>query len=101
MSEQLAGGQQVMSDDKLEQIRRGLEARAATAEGRTEIARRLRVSEIRLAKLEAWVEVVMRTLATLGVEGLLIELDEARGADYGDRCALVPVPVSEYPARDQ
>jgi hypothetical protein len=37
----------------------------------------------RLGKLEAWVEVVMRTLATLGLENLLIELDEARGADYG------------------
>ena len=36
----------------------------------------------RVAHLEAWVEVVMRTLATLGLEGLLIELDEARGADY-------------------
>jgi hypothetical protein len=38
----------------------------------------------RLTRLEAWVEVVMRTLATLGLEGLLIELDEARGADYSD-----------------
>jgi hypothetical protein len=35
----------------------------------------------RVADLEAWVEVVMRTLATLGVENLLIELDKARRAD--------------------
>jgi hypothetical protein len=34
----------------------------------------------RVANLEAWVEVVMVTLATLGLENLLIELDEARGA---------------------
>lgn len=38
----------------------------------------------RLGKLEAWVEVVMRTLATLGLENLLIELDEARCADFED-----------------
>jgi hypothetical protein len=38
----------------------------------------------RLGKLEAWVEVVMRTLATLGLENLLIELNEARGADHGE-----------------
>jgi hypothetical protein len=64
----------------------------ATADDHDEIARRLRVSETRLGKLEAWVEVVMRTLATLGLEGLLVELDEARGVDYGphydDRHAL-------------
>jgi hypothetical protein len=35
----------------------------------------------RLTRLEAWVEVVMQTLAGLGLETLLIELDEARGAD--------------------
>jgi hypothetical protein len=29
----------------------------------------------RVANLEAWVEVVMRTLATLGLENLLTELD--------------------------
>ena len=34
----------------------------------------------RVANLEAWVEVVMVTLATLGLENLLIELDEARRA---------------------
>jgi hypothetical protein len=34
----------------------------------------------RVANLEAWVEVVMRTLATLGLENLLVELDEARRA---------------------
>ena len=36
----------------------------------------------RTARLEAWVEVVMRTLATLGLETVLTEPDEARGADY-------------------
>jgi hypothetical protein len=91
-----------MSDDKLEQIRHGLERYAdATAEGQDETVLRLRASETRLGKLEAWVEVVMRTLATLGLEGLLIELDEARGAHYGDRPALVPIPVGEYPLRDE
>jgi hypothetical protein len=39
---------------------------------------------LRLGKLEAWVEVVMRTLATLGLESVLVELDEARGADYDE-----------------
>jgi hypothetical protein len=34
----------------------------------------------RVTNLEAWVEIVMRTLATLGLENLLIELDEARHA---------------------
>lgn len=34
----------------------------------------------RVTNLEAWIEVVMRTLATLGLENLLIELDEARRA---------------------
>jgi len=38
--------------------------------------------DTRAARLEAWVEVVMKTLATLGLEGLLCELDGARGADY-------------------
>jgi hypothetical protein len=32
----------------------------------------------RVANLEAWVEVVMRTLATLGLEDFLTELDHAR-----------------------
>jgi hypothetical protein len=41
----------------------------------------------RVAHLEAWVEVVMRTLATLGLEALLIELDEVRGADYSEDLA--------------
>jgi hypothetical protein len=31
---------------------------------------------------------VMRTLATLGLEGLLIELDEARAADYSDEYSI-------------
>jgi hypothetical protein len=48
----------------------------------------------RVARLEAWVEVVMRTLATLGLEGLLIELDEARGADYSNE---YPPPAVEGP----
>lgn len=34
----------------------------------------------RVARLESWVEVVMVTLAALGLENLLIKLDEARGA---------------------
>ena len=38
--------------------------------------------DARTVRLEAWVEVVMRTLATLGLETVLTELDEARGADY-------------------
>jgi hypothetical protein len=33
----------------------------------------------RVADLESWVEAVMRTLAGLGLETVLIELDEARG----------------------
>ncbi len=47
----------------------------------------------RVARLEAWVEVVMRSLATLGLEELLTELDEARGADYSDVC----LPSAEDP----
>lgn len=35
----------------------------------------------RVARLEAWVDVVMDTLASLGLETVLIQLDEARGAD--------------------
>jgi hypothetical protein len=34
----------------------------------------------RVAKLEAWVECVMRTLSGMQVEPVLIELDEARRA---------------------
>jgi hypothetical protein len=34
----------------------------------------------RVANLEAWVEAVMRTLAGMQVEPVLIELDEARRA---------------------
>jgi hypothetical protein len=52
-----------------------------------DIAERLEAIDTRTAQLEAWVEVVMRTLATLGLEGLLCELDDARGADYGDDCS--------------
>lgn len=36
----------------------------------------------RVAKLGAWVEVVMRTLATLGLEDFLTELDNARQPEY-------------------
>ncbi len=36
----------------------------------------------RVANLEAWVEIVMRTLATLGLEDLLTELDNARQPKY-------------------
>lgn len=35
--------------------------------------------EARVSRLEAWVEPLMRTLAGLGLETLLCELDEARG----------------------
>jgi hypothetical protein len=45
---------------------------AISAEGQDEILQRL-------GKLEAWVEVVMVTLASLGLEPVLIQLDEARG----------------------
>lgn len=39
----------------------------------------------RVAKLEAWVECVMRTLSGMQVEPVLIELDEARGGyDEGE-----------------
>jgi hypothetical protein len=34
----------------------------------------------RVTNLEAWVEAVMRTLSTLGLENHLIELDKARRA---------------------
>jgi hypothetical protein len=34
----------------------------------------------RVSKIEAWVEVVMRTLSGMQVEPVLIELDEARQA---------------------
>ena len=37
----------------------------------------------RVAKLEAWVEAVMRTLAGMQVEPVLVELDEARRAYDG------------------
>jgi hypothetical protein len=33
----------------------------------------------RVERLEAWVEAVMRTLAGIGLENTLCELDEARG----------------------
>jgi hypothetical protein len=48
------------------------------------VVERLRAIDTRTARLEAWVEVVMKTLATLGLETLLTELDEARGADYDE-----------------
>jgi hypothetical protein len=40
--------------------------------------------EVRMSRLEAWVEAVMRTLAGLGFESVLCELDEAR-------CAYEPI----------
>lgn len=33
----------------------------------------------RVERLEAWVEAVMRTLAGVGLEDILCDLDEARG----------------------
>ena len=33
----------------------------------------------RVERLEAWVETAMRTLTGIGLEGILYELDEARG----------------------
>jgi hypothetical protein len=33
----------------------------------------------RVERLEAWVEAVMRTLAGIGLENVLCDLDEARG----------------------
>jgi hypothetical protein len=39
---------------------------------------------VRVERLEAWVETVMRTLATLGFEAILSELDEARCAYEGE-----------------
>jgi hypothetical protein len=36
--------------------------------------------EARVSQIEAWVEALMRTLAGLGLEAVLCELDEARGA---------------------
>lgn len=50
---------------------------AIGAESQDEVLRRL-------GKLEAWVEVVMVTLASLGLESVLTELDEARGAYYDE-----------------
>jgi hypothetical protein len=35
----------------------------------------------RMARPGGWVEVVMQTLATLGLEAILIELDEVRGVN--------------------
>jgi hypothetical protein len=48
------------------------------------IVERLQAIDMRTARLKAWVEVVMKKLATLGPETLLTELDEARGADYDE-----------------
>jgi hypothetical protein len=69
--------------ERLEQVERkidvlGLHVRPKSGAGSLESIR----DDTRLGKLEAWVEVAMRTLATLGLEALLIELDEARGANY-------------------
>jgi hypothetical protein len=38
----------------------------------------------RVTRLEAWVEAVMLVVSSIDVEALLTELDEARGADYGE-----------------
>jgi hypothetical protein len=56
-----------------EEISPAVERASIRAESRDEVLQRL-------GRLEASVEVVMRTLATLGLESVLIELDEARGA---------------------
>jgi hypothetical protein len=37
--------------------------------------------EVRVSRLEAWVEALMRNLAGLGLKAVLCELDDARGAD--------------------
>ena len=38
----------------------------------------------RVTRREAWVEAVMLVVSSIDVEALLTELDEARGADYGE-----------------
>jgi hypothetical protein len=48
----------------------------------------------RVANLEAWVEVVMQTLAGMQVEPILIELDEARRAYDGEGESRVPPPTT-------
>jgi hypothetical protein len=55
----------------------------------------------RVAKLEAWVEAVMRTLAGMQVEPVLIELDEARRAydEEDESCAPPPTAPSARNAR--
>jgi hypothetical protein len=45
----------------------------------------------RVERLEAWAEAVMRTLAGIGLEDILCELDEARGA-YDSETASSPRP---------
>lgn len=43
--------------------------------------------EERVTQLEAWAEAAMRalsSLASIDLEALLTELDQARGVDYGD-----------------
>jgi hypothetical protein len=57
------------------------------AEGKGEPTARGNDIEQRVAHLEAWVEAAMRalcSLASIDLEALLTELDEARGADYSD-----------------
>jgi hypothetical protein len=57
------------------------------ADGQGGPAARGKNIEQRVAHLEAWVEAAMRALARLAsidLEALLTELDEARGVDYGD-----------------
>jgi hypothetical protein len=82
-----SGAGSLESHDKMRRRGRRMndeEPTGAIADGQDEFLRRL-------GKLEAWVEVVMQTLAGLGLETLLIELDEARGADFdeaGDSCTV-------------
>jgi hypothetical protein len=81
--------------ERIEQIERKIDAlrlyvRPQSGVGSLELMR----DDTRLGKLEAWVEVAMRTLATLGLEALLIELDEARGANY-DRLASGVLPAGD------
>jgi hypothetical protein len=59
-------------------------ARDIDTQVRLTLLPKMKAVDARTARLEAWVEVVMRTLATLGLETVLTELDEARGVDYDE-----------------
>ena len=53
----------------------------------------------RVTRLEAWVEAVMVAVGSIDVEGLLTELDHARG-EYGDEADEPSAgPVSPQAAR--